>query len=270
MMKLGEKIKTLRKQKNVSQEVFANYLGISFQAVSKWETETTLPDVTMLPAIASFFDISIDELLNFNLYETEKRIKEIVDEHSKFWDSDKKKSEQIIRDGLKKYPGNDILLDCLIGVLSELGQNDEVIKTAKVLIASTKHDFLRFDAYRIMAESYKNKGEYQLAKDAIEHIPEMYFSKLEVSARLLDDEEGYESAQKHKNLSAIDLIDMLIIIGKHLIKNGEVEKANCQFEIAKKIIDAFQNDFVETKYFKSNIYDKALAQRKELEQLIKG
>lgn len=37
-MKLGEKIKAFRKQKNISQEVFANYLGISFQAVSKWET----------------------------------------------------------------------------------------------------------------------------------------------------------------------------------------------------------------------------------------
>ena len=37
MIKLGEKIKSLRKQKNISQEVFANYLGVSFQAVSKWE-----------------------------------------------------------------------------------------------------------------------------------------------------------------------------------------------------------------------------------------
>ena len=37
MIRLGEKIKSLRKQKNISQEVFANYLGVSFQAVSKWE-----------------------------------------------------------------------------------------------------------------------------------------------------------------------------------------------------------------------------------------
>ena len=37
MIKLGEKIKSLRKQKNISQEVFAGYLGVSFQAVSKWE-----------------------------------------------------------------------------------------------------------------------------------------------------------------------------------------------------------------------------------------
>ena len=43
MIKLGEKIKSLRKQKNISQEVFANYLGVSFQAVSKWENGLGFP-----------------------------------------------------------------------------------------------------------------------------------------------------------------------------------------------------------------------------------
>jgi len=268
MIKLGEKIKTLRKQKNISQEVFANYLGVSFQAVSKWENGNTMPDVTMIPAIASFFGVSTDELFDFNLYEIEKNIDAIVDEYSKYWYTDKNKAAQVIRDGLKRYPGNDILLDCLIGVLSELGQNDEVITIGKALVESTKHDDLRFDAYRIMAEAYKANGEYQLAKDAIAHIPEIYFSKLEVAAQLLEGEEMYEAAQKHKNISAQDLIDMLIIIGKHLKENGEIEKANSQFNIAQKVIDAFSDDFLETKYFKSRIYDNAEAQKNEIEQLM--
>jgi len=51
MINLGETIKSLRKQKNISQEVLANYLGVSFQAVSKWENGSTLPDVQMIPAI---------------------------------------------------------------------------------------------------------------------------------------------------------------------------------------------------------------------------
>ena len=71
MMQLGEKIKSLRKQKNLSQEVLANYLGVSFQAVSKWESGTTMPDVMLIPAIASFFGVSTDELFDFNLFETE-------------------------------------------------------------------------------------------------------------------------------------------------------------------------------------------------------
>lgn len=268
MIKLGEKIKSLRKEKNISQEIFANYLGVSFQAVSKWENGNTMPDVTMIPAIASFFGVSTDELFDFNLYEIEKNVDAIVDEYSKYWYADKAKAEQVIREGLKKYPGNDILLNCLIGVLSELGKNDEVITVGKVLVESTKHDDVRFDAYRIMAEAYKAKGEYQLAKDAVEHIPEIYFSKLGVAANLLEGEEMYESAQKHKNISAYDLINMLIIIGKHLKENGENEKANSQFKIALKVIDAFKEDFVETKYFKSTIYESASEQRKGIEQLL--
>lgn len=268
MVKLGEKIKSLRKEKNISQEIFANYLGISFQAVSKWENGNTMPDITLIPAIASFFGVSTDELFDFNLYEVEKNVETIVDEYSKHWDTDKAKAEQVIRDGLKKYPGNDILLNCLIGVVSELGKNDEVITIGKALVESTKYDDVRFDAYRIMAEAYKAKGEYQLSKDAIEHIPEIYFSKLGVAAHLLDGEEMYEAAQKQKNISADDLIDMLIIIGKHLKENGEIEKANTQLKIAQKIIDAFEEDFVETKYFKSTIYESTIEQRKEIEQLL--
>ena len=57
---LGDKIRQLRKGKGISQEVLAQYLGVSFQAVSKWETGTTLPDVTLIPAIASFFGVSTD------------------------------------------------------------------------------------------------------------------------------------------------------------------------------------------------------------------
>ena len=268
MMKLGEKIKFLRKQKNISQEVFANYLGVSFQAVSKWENGITAPDVTMIPAIASFFGVSTDELFDFNLYEVEKNVEAIVAEHSKYWDTDKAKAEQIIRDGLKKYPGNDVLLNCLIGVLPLPEKSGEVITVARALIESTKYDECRFDAYRIMAEAYVAEGDDRSAKDAIEHIPELYFSKLEVAARLLKGEEMYQAAQKEKNLSAETLIDMLIIAGKYLKEQGETEKAASQFRIAEKVIDAFKDDFPETKWFRSTVYDYTAKQRKEIETLL--
>ena len=267
-MKLGEKIKALRKEKNISQEVFANYLGVSFQAVSKWETGNTMPDITLIPAIASFFEVSTDELFNFNLYEVEKNIDAIVTEHTKYWDTDLSKSEQILRNGLKKYPGNDTLLTCLMGILLDMERTDEVITIGKALVESTKYDELRFDCYRILAMAYKKKGEYEAAKDAIEHIPEIYFSKLEVAALLLEGEERYEAAQKHKNLSVDDLIEMLIIIGKYLKEKGEFQKAKSQFIIAQKIIEAFSFDFIETKYFKTGIYESMREKQKELEQLL--
>jgi transcriptional regulator with XRE-family HTH domain len=56
-------ISELRKKKNITQEELATQLGISFQSVSKWETGTSLPDVTMLPKIAEIFDVSVDYVL---------------------------------------------------------------------------------------------------------------------------------------------------------------------------------------------------------------
>ncbi|MBQ1223319.1 MAG: helix-turn-helix transcriptional regulator, partial [Oscillospiraceae bacterium] len=57
---LGEKLKSLRKEKNVSQEKLAQYLNVSFQAVSKWENASTYPDIELLPEIARFFGITVD------------------------------------------------------------------------------------------------------------------------------------------------------------------------------------------------------------------
>ena len=268
MIKLGEKIKSLRKEKNISQEIFANYLGVSFQAVSKWENGNTMPDVTMIPAIASFFGVSTDELFCFNLYETEKQVKEICDEACKYRFSDTARSEQILREGLQRFPGNDIILNNLLYSLYFQGQTDEVITLCRTLIESTKDDSVKYDACRILAMCYKKAGQKDLVKPTLEIIPEIYFSKLELMASLLDGEDSYEAAQKHKNISAEDLIDMLIIAGKHLKDNGENEKADSQFKIALKIIDAFKEDFVETKYFKSTIYEYTQEQRKELGALL--
>jgi len=64
---LGINIKTLRKRKHLTQEQFAERIGVSSQAVSKWETGVCYPDISLLPVIAQFFDITIDELLGFDI-----------------------------------------------------------------------------------------------------------------------------------------------------------------------------------------------------------
>ena len=87
-IRMGDKIRQLRKQKGISQEVLAQALGVSFQAVSKWETATTLPDVALIPAIASFFGVSTDELFDVNLMEQEKKVAEICREAAEYrWDN---------------------------------------------------------------------------------------------------------------------------------------------------------------------------------------
>ena len=62
---IGEKIKDLRKFHSITQNALASYLNVSAQSVSKWETGVSMPDLSIIPDIASYFGITIDELFNF-------------------------------------------------------------------------------------------------------------------------------------------------------------------------------------------------------------
>lgn len=64
---LGTKIQMLRRNKNMTQQELAQKLSVSSQAVSKWERSISTPDITMLPIIARFFGITMDELFNYRL-----------------------------------------------------------------------------------------------------------------------------------------------------------------------------------------------------------
>ena len=63
-MDIGNKIKQLRYKAGLTQEQLASKLGISSQSVSKWETNTTMPDITLLPLLSKEFGITIDELFD--------------------------------------------------------------------------------------------------------------------------------------------------------------------------------------------------------------
>ena len=73
---LAEKLKSLRKEKNVLQEKLAQYLNVSFQAVSKWENGNAYPDISLLPDIARFFGITVDELLQAEQIDERKLYRE--------------------------------------------------------------------------------------------------------------------------------------------------------------------------------------------------
>lgn len=63
-MKIGSNIRTLRQHKGLTQEQVAAQLGVSCQAVSKWETEVNAPDISLLPAIAKLLGVTIDALFS--------------------------------------------------------------------------------------------------------------------------------------------------------------------------------------------------------------
>jgi len=66
IMEIGRRIKDLRNKKGITQETLAGVLGVSSQAVSKWETEQTAPDIQLLPEIAVYFGVTIDELFSLD------------------------------------------------------------------------------------------------------------------------------------------------------------------------------------------------------------
>ena len=63
-MEIGKKIKDFRMQKGITQETLAGILGVSSQAVSKWENDQTCPDISLLPGLANILGITVDELLS--------------------------------------------------------------------------------------------------------------------------------------------------------------------------------------------------------------
>ncbi|MBI9012194.1 MAG: helix-turn-helix domain-containing protein [Clostridiales bacterium] len=65
-MQIGKKIKQLRVKQGLTQEQLANYLNVTFQAVSKWEQGSTSPDISLLPKLSTYFGITIDDLFTLN------------------------------------------------------------------------------------------------------------------------------------------------------------------------------------------------------------
>lgn len=81
-LNLGTKIKELRRRDGRTQENLADALGVTAQAVSRWESSTTYPDMEIIPAIANYFHISIDELFGYH-DDREEKIKNILENATK-------------------------------------------------------------------------------------------------------------------------------------------------------------------------------------------
>ncbi len=69
-IKINEQISFLRKQKNITQEELAQAIWVTNQSVSKWESGSCCPDIQLLPVLAKFFNVSIDELMGYKSSES--------------------------------------------------------------------------------------------------------------------------------------------------------------------------------------------------------
>lgn len=239
-IKLGEKIKALRKQRGVSQEVLAQALGVSFQAVSKWETCVTLPDVALIPAIASFFGVSTDELFDFNLMELEKQVAQLCTEAAEYrWD-DPARSEQMLRDALKLYPGNDVILNNLLYTLQSPDRREEVVTVCKSILEVTRDDEVKYDVLRILARTYREMGQQALVTPTLQQIPEIYFSKLELVAKYTDGAEAIQAAKANARICRDDLLDMLSRLSQLCREVGDADSAAEYADLTRQVYAFFE------------------------------
>ena len=112
---LGNKIRQLRRRDGRTQETLAQALGVTSQAVSRWESGGSYPDMNLIPSIANFFGVTIDELFGY-ANERTKRIDNLVTQLNDMrWQNngvDRNITECIAlaRDALVEFPGNDKLM----------------------------------------------------------------------------------------------------------------------------------------------------------------
>ncbi len=187
---MGEIIKRLRKERGLTQEELAQKTGVTFQAVSKWENDLGMPDISQVVPLASIFDVSTDVLFGLNgINNAEEVNKLILSAHSLIDSPATKKGlhscYDALRKGLEKYPNNTgLLLQRLeTGISLAYPENEcydeengeliykNCIKEADIVIKQSKNvtDILR--VHMIMVLLHAAYGNTESAKAHAEHFP---------------------------------------------------------------------------------------------------
>ncbi len=240
-MNIGEKIRELRKRQCVTQEQLADYLSVSVQAVSKWETGGAAPDISGIPAIAEFFGVSIDFLFGFERKHNAE-VEKICGEAYKHRESDPERGGQIIKEGLEKYPNDDILLANLLYTIDYNEKPDEVIEIAGKIVRETEDDGIKYDALRFMAYAYNAKGDERAAAAALEEIPELYFTKLAEAAHLFKGKAKYDAAEKQKWISFEILLQMIEETAAYFKAENMPDRAKREYERGLEFINCMRDE----------------------------
>ena len=112
-MDIANKIKLLRRKIGATQEQLGDKLGVSAQAISKWETGITMPDITLLPLLSSELGVSIDELFDLTTDQKLQRIEKRLDIEEVFSDDVFYEYENILKEQLEKFEDRRKILSLL-------------------------------------------------------------------------------------------------------------------------------------------------------------
>jgi len=221
IVKIGAKIKALRKRDDITQERLAEVLDVTSQAVSKWESGNSYPDIEYISPIANFFNVTTDYLFDHDTAEKRRKIDEYCEKCDTHRMEVKPIQERIdmMRQALAEFPAEEKLLFRLAEALyhkifvhgyyhteiidgkyfihdyekhKSFGTWEEVVKIFEELLATSLDDSIRHECRVLLSQIYSYIGEKEKVLEIAEKCSRIYQSKERILT-ILDgkDEEIY-------------------------------------------------------------------------------
>ena len=238
-LSIGENIRRRRIERNLTQEEVAAHLGVSSQSVSKWERGDGYPDIEMLPSIANYFSVSIDELMGTSAPEK----KAMYDKINGEWVVNNRSGRhsenvQLMRDALKNFPNDALLLVQLSTSLEKLeGTDEEKAKYLRESIA-VQEQFINYcedcevrgaTLFNICFAYLKN-GERDKALEQAMKLPNLYKGRENALVYMLEGEEKRKVAREA-------LVPLAWAVRHHLTALAETENRSEYLSMAQQIED---------------------------------
>lgn len=204
-IKIGNKIRLLRRKNSVTQDALAAHLGVTPQAVSRWESETCYPDIEYLPGIADFFNVTMDELLCYDGTLKEQKIAEYLEKAGYFADRDMLEEElQLLREAIADIPSSYELQLELASTLSALNaegepnRNDlqEAVSICLHILDDCTDDGIRDETKKTLCDIYSHQlDDNQSALEIADRLHSISFCREIVKATVLTGDIAFNQAQ---------------------------------------------------------------------------
>lgn len=204
-MKIGEVIRKYRKEKQMTQEEVAGYLGVTAPAVNKWENGNSFPDITLLAPIARLFGISTDTLLSYKEDLTDEEVNHILEEiSSKMQEAGFDCAFQLAEEKIREYPNCISLIFRamqliesyrLIYGMEKTDEYDEKLRTYyERSLESADYEIVQ-EAAVFLFLFYLTRKDYEEAEKCLERIPTRNpVHPLQLKASLYVNQGKYEDA----------------------------------------------------------------------------
>lgn len=201
---LGENIKKKRTEQGITQEQLAEVLEVSPQAVSRWENQAAYPDIELLPVIAGYFDVTVDELLGVDIERKEEEIRKILEKAYDYRKKGKFYDEMCwLRENVKQYPNNADLLRELAyainfhyfrsGLVTDKVEknkaSEEIIELCKKAMKYSNEMSIHGCCKQLMVFSYADLGEFDKAREIVDTMDSVIVSREMLYPRATNDKE---------------------------------------------------------------------------------